>query len=117
MNRVDVVIWQHTHGGLKSAREFAPLGLDSKPPSDVLHREVWLFWFDERTHTLVLDEYTRESKASARHNWKTDASYGRLLADHYSRLSESDVPLSDGVKEAALDAFMRHLKVIRWSER
>jgi hypothetical protein len=47
--------------------------------SDPLNREVWVFWYDDRHHALVLDRYTKASRPSTRHRkWEASQSYERI---------------------------------------
>ena len=37
---------------------------------DDLNKEVWGFWYDDRSKTLYLDKYLIMYRESKRHSWK-----------------------------------------------
>ena len=80
-----------------------------------LRRERWIFWFNEREHALVLDDYAVEERPSLRHKFRTVASYERLRGHRHSGMTsdiqETDVPLTPAVAQRALDDFTSHLRI------
>lgn len=86
---------------------------------DELNREVWQFVFFERyigsDPRIKLRTYTIEKKQTRRHKWTISSLY-----DIYNRrksvLEPKDVPLPDDVRQEALEAFIKTVKVIKEDE-
>lgn len=75
-----------------------------------LHMQKWVFWYDERYHRLLLDEYTTLGRDTRRHKFVTTAGYFRL-SERAATISRGDVPLPWDVKEAARQKFLDGLAV------
>ncbi len=39
-----------------------------------LAQEIWRFWYDDRNHSLVLDDYKRQTRPSKRHKFLDEES-------------------------------------------
>ena len=78
---------------------------------DRLQRQMWTFWFDDRTHCLVLNTYLFQTRITRRHAWTTMDKYMRL----YQRQSMPivDVPLPDDVASEAHTQYTQKIRVVR----
>ncbi len=76
-----------------------------------LARETWRYWYNDRTRTLVLDGYARESLPSTRHrNWVTNAGWERL--GHRRMRNRLPMPPARGDVDAeALAIFRASIRV------
>lgn len=73
-----------------------------------LKRDVWTFWYYDRRHTLVLDEFVAQARATRRHGYKTGTGWSRL----YERRSTlSHPPLPRDVADEAMAQFYNTLVV------
>lgn len=79
--------------------------------TDAFERHVWLFWHDDRSHTLVLDVYMVETRQTKRHKYTEVGCYSRL--SRRSLINITDPPLPDDVKAEAIKQFCDALKVTR----
>lgn len=75
------------------------------------NREVFEFWFDRRT--LVLDRYRKERKV--KRTWNIEKQYDRIF-DRRSDITETDVPLTDKIKQQAIQAFVSQIACMKWGE-
>lgn len=79
-----------------------------------LAQEYWRFWYDERLHALVLDEYASRQRPTLRHKFRTVAGYARL-----GRRKDEDVvgyvspDIPEDVAQEAHDQFSKTLRVVR----
>lgn len=55
----------------------APPGVSERAAPN-LARDVWVFWYDDRRHALVVDEFQRQTRPSRRHGWTTVEYYNRV---------------------------------------
>jgi hypothetical protein len=91
--------------------------------SSPLEQEEWSFYFhtDSVNNVLYLDTYdvmVRESTRKRIWNKKSSAtSYRRLSGDRWCQMKESDVPLTQEIKDIALEQFVKTLRVDVWSSR
>lgn len=83
----------------------------------LVEREVWRFVFIDGC--LYLDTYSLERKKSTRHKkYEKIDFYSRLnFTGRDSNMTEDEVPLSDGVRVAAVMKFYLTLSCKKWSER
>jgi len=82
---------------------------------DELTLETWEFYFLDGI--LYLDKYLlckRESKSKRK--YETLKKYDRLR-ERDSTIEESQVPLTDEIKNEAFNQFVSKIKILRWSER
>ncbi len=75
------------------------------------------FYFYQIDNNLYLDNYTLMKRETAKtKKYTTEKKYDRLnLRD--SNMTESDVPLTFGIRVEALQKFTERVKVLLWSER
>jgi hypothetical protein len=82
---------------------------------DELTIEKWRFSFIDRN--IYLESYYILQKESKRHkNYRTLKKYERL-SKRDSNVEESEVPLTDELKQEALNQFVSKIKILKWSER
>jgi hypothetical protein len=82
---------------------------------DELTIEKWRFRFIDRN--IYLESYYILQKESKRHkNYRTLKKYERL-SKRDSNVEESEVPLTDELKQEALNQFVSKIKILKWSER
>ncbi len=83
-----------------------------------LRRTVWTFWFYQGN--LVLDSYAVHVRSSKRkRTWEIERIYSRLSLCRMPgtvAVAEENVPLTDEIKQEALELFKAPIKVVRWSE-
>lgn len=80
-----------------------------------LTSEKWRFTFLD--NVIYLDSYFLLEKESKRHkNVKVIKKYERIN-ERDNTMTESDVIVTDELKEEVLKQFMSTIKVIKWSER
>lgn len=86
--------------------------------ADGLSRSVWIFWYFDNRHALVLDSYVELSRPSRRHKYT-------ISGKHYERLSHRDgancgskeCPLPEDVVNEARAKFVEALAVERWERQ
>lgn len=97
------------------------------------HCHIWTFWFDADDLALVLDDFKHQTRASARHEFKTAEEYKRqpchsvqalgilcvlpetrTTSDVSIKVLElEDVPMPDGVLHEAKESLVRQIAVCR----
>ena len=86
--------------------------------TDPLQQVTWTFWLYNTD--LVLDSYLVETRKTIRHGFKIKSAYYRLPTGYntygLTHITEAEVPLTDEIKERALDKYVSQLRVVRWSE-
>ncbi len=83
------------------------------------YEEFIFLLFDDSPIMLVLDSYVHKSKNTRREIlWDTIRIYERLSKKPkgITRIGEDKVPLTEQVKQLALDKMMRNTKIGFWSE-
>jgi hypothetical protein len=78
-------------------------------PVDDLTREKWRFYYEERRHVLILQEFIIETRATKRHGWKVSNSYSRIDRRHNTMPCPE---LSEDIRTMALLDFTTKLTVI-----
>jgi len=82
---------------------------------DNLSKHQYVFWFDENARTLWVDEYNLLERESPRHNYKIKKQYKRIpMRSNLNNLTKEQVPLSDEIKEAAINSLISQVKVEFW---
>lgn len=89
---------------------FTPIRIE-RPSPDGLQTERWRFTVLEAT--VVLDEYTQESRPSKKHKFRPTATYSRLDGRN-KELSEDMVSTPTDVFDEALEAAQNQLRVGLW---
>lgn len=79
-------------------------------------KEVFSFYFMESKMTLFLNTYALMTRASPRHKFRTSKKYSRLSHQSNLEVQLCEVPLTDKIKELALDKFKSEIKVNIWTE-
>ncbi len=83
-----------------------------------LEAEEWIFTTFERNNEiwLVLDKYSKETRATKRHGWKpvSESKYQRIFLRD-SALTEREVPLPDDVMEEAKAKLISQIHVGLWN--
>lgn len=74
-----------------------------------LNREVWIFYYLEREHTLRCSDYWRETRPTTRHKHRIEEHY----QSHYRSGLELP-PLPDDVVREAITQFTAGLTVTTW---
>ena len=82
---------------------------------DDLNKEVWGFWYDDRSKTLYLDKYLIMYRESKRHSWKVSKKYYRVI-ERDNSINLKDVPLTDEIKEQALKEHIKDIVVKKWNK-
>ncbi len=87
--------------------------------TDALTREEFTFWFDERRMVLYLDAYYFKKRQTKRHNFKVVTQYSRSDSRRppYNWMELKDVPLTEDIKNRALEQFISEIKVGVWNDR
>ena len=75
---------------------------------DDLIEYEFVFWFDDRNRTFVLDAYYKRERATRRHSFKAIEYWNRV--DKRARNIEKPF-VSSCVKQQALDNFVSSLKI------
>lgn len=83
---------------------------------DELNKVQFTFYFDDYRYTLFLNKYLVFKRETKRHGWKCVSFYDRLN-DRNSKIKESEVPLTEEIKQQALNEFFKIITVKKWSER
>ncbi|MBW4460465.1 MAG: hypothetical protein KME47_09520 [Nodosilinea sp. WJT8-NPBG4] len=65
---------------------------------------------------LYLDDYTEYNRPSKRHSFKSVKSYARL-DKRRSTIDVSEVPLTEEIKQDALNAYISKLQVKLWDKK
>lgn len=85
-------------------------------PIDDFNQEVYRFYFDADRGILYLDFYGWFHRDTKRKGWKLQKQYDRLR-ERESEMKESEVLLSDELKQQVIKHFTEKLKVEKWSSR
>lgn len=75
------------------------------------------FKFIDINNNLYLDIYSLEKRESTKHRKYTKIKKYDRLMERVSNMEESDVPLTDDIKDEAFRMFISKIKVLKWSER
>lgn len=78
-----------------------------------LLRIVYVFWLDEYTMTLVLDEYREENRPSRRHNWRVEDQWSRLSSRNRTAgyIRREDIQIPELIRQAAWNEFTGKITV------
>ena len=82
---------------------------------DSLNRQYWRFYYDDRDHTLYVDEFAIEKRESIRHRFKPIFVYHRLDT-RANTLLEDQIPLRHEVIDKAQKEFGLP-RVALWQKR
>lgn len=80
-----------------------------KVSEDSLSSVLWIFYYNDSRHHLVLNYYIEYSRRTRRHKFRIDKKYNRLD----KRNNTIDIPpLPDEIEAEALYEFSKGLKVV-----
>lgn len=79
-------------------------------------QDEWIFIFLD--NVLYLDGYMRLNKPPGKRKYQVSSLYQRIKYDNRPQhLKESEVPLTESIKDKAHTLFCDQVKVLAWSEK
>jgi hypothetical protein len=81
---------------------------------DKLSRQVWYFWYDDRTHVLRCSSYIKSERPSSRHKFKSVAQWTQHRRDDFYGFGLNP-PLPPDVQHEAVEKFRAELVVEPWT--
>ncbi len=78
---------------------------------DELSCSLWLFWYNDSDHTLVLSAYEEYQRSTKRHKLRLVRKWGHLQRSCERAIELKDIPCPPDVVAQARDDFMRELHI------